>query len=54
MDAAIRRFLKNTCGVTAIEYAVIASLISVMILVGVRTIGSKLSTMYFGAVAANL
>ena len=40
--AMIRRFLRSTAGVTSIEYAVIAVLVSVSIVVGASAIGTRL------------
>ena len=46
MPAPIRRFRRNRSGATAIEYALIASLISIAIIVGATTVGLQLETMY--------
>ena len=43
MSKFLARFVKNESGATAIEYGLIAALISIAIIVGVRSIGSKLS-----------
>jgi pilus assembly protein Flp/PilA len=43
MKSFFRRFLKNESGATAIEYGLIAALISIVIIVGVGSIGTKLS-----------
>jgi len=43
---AIRNFLGNDSGATAIEYALIASLIAVVIIVAVQTVGTKVSTVF--------
>jgi pilus assembly protein Flp/PilA len=40
------RFIKNESGATAIEYGLIAALISIAIIAGVRSIGSKLSNTF--------
>ena len=40
-------------GATSIEYALIASLISLLIVTGATAVGTKLST-FFSATAANL
>jgi pilus assembly protein Flp/PilA len=53
MSKILARFVKDQSGATAIEYGLIAALISVVIIVGVRTIGTKLSTT-FNNVANNL
>jgi pilus assembly protein Flp/PilA len=42
----LRTFLKDESGATAIEYALIAGGISIVILVAVQGIGSKLQTMF--------
>ncbi len=49
----VRRLLKNESGATAIEYGLIAALISVAIIVAVRAIGSNLNKT-FNNVAGNL
>jgi pilus assembly protein Flp/PilA len=41
----IRKFLKNTKGATAIEYALIASLIAVACITAFTGVGTKLSAM---------
>ena len=50
---AIKKFLREEDGVTAIEYGLIAALIAVVIIVAVRLIGTNLNTT-FGSVAAAL
>lgn len=42
----IVKFLKSENGVTSIEYALIAGLIAVVIVVAVTSIGTKLNTTY--------
>jgi pilus assembly protein Flp/PilA len=42
----IRRFLDSESGTTAIEYALIASGISIAIVAAVNNIGSNVSTMW--------
>jgi pilus assembly protein Flp/PilA len=49
----VRNFAQDVRGATAIEYAMIASLISVVIVAGVSSIGTKLST-FFTQVSGNL
>ena len=44
-DAA-RSFISDTRGATAIEYAMIASLISIMIVTGVTTIGTQVKNFF--------
>ena len=47
------RFLRDTRGATAIEYALIASVISIAILVGATSIGTTLKT-FFQSLAASV
>ncbi len=42
----IVRFLKDTNGATAIEYAMIAGLISIMIIAGARSMGTSISAKF--------
>ena len=42
----IRNFLSDESGVTAIEYALIASLIAVVIIVAVQLVGTQVSTVF--------
>jgi len=42
-----RRFLKDESGATAIEYVMIGSLVSIMIILGATTIGSNLHDLYY-------
>jgi|RhiMethySRZTD1v2_1073278.scaffolds.fasta_scaffold157033_3 pilus assembly protein Flp/PilA len=51
MTQLLQRFLRDECGATAIEYAVIASMLSIVIVSAVGGLGSKLKTSYT-AVAA--
>ena len=46
MLKAIHRFVNNESGATAIEYALIASLIAVVIITAVQTVGTKVSTTF--------
>ncbi len=48
---AIKNFINDDDGVTAIEYGLIAALIAVVIIGAVRTLGTDVNTA-FGAVAA--
>jgi pilus assembly protein Flp/PilA len=41
-----RRFLRDASAATAIEYALIASLIALVIVTGVTAVGTKLSTTF--------
>ncbi|HVV33834.1 MAG TPA: Flp family type IVb pilin [Vitreimonas sp.] len=51
--SALKRFLKNEDGVTAIEYGLIAALIGVAIITAVGLVGSSLNTT-FGKVSTQL
>ena len=42
----IKTFIRNEDGATAIEYALIASLIAVVIITAVQTVGTKVSTVF--------
>ena len=42
----VRDFLNDESGVTAIEYALIASLIAVFIIVAVQAVGTQVSTVF--------
>ncbi len=42
----VRNFLNDKSGVTAIEYALIASLIAVFIIVAVQAVGTQVSTVF--------
>ena len=44
LTATIRRFIKNQSGATAIEYGLIAALVSIAIIVSLTTLGSKLKS----------
>lgn len=46
MSKFVTRFLKNESGATAIEYGLIAALISVVIVGAVTAIGTKLNTSF--------
>ena len=53
MTKLFARFAKNESGATAIEYGLIASLISVAIIGALTTVGTSL-TATFGTVSTNL
>jgi pilus assembly protein Flp/PilA len=53
MSAFIRGFARNQSGATAIEYGLIAGLISIVILTAVSSLGTNLSGK-FNAIAAAL
>ena len=42
----VRNFVSDEFGVTAIEYALIASLIAVFIIVAVQAVGTQVSTVF--------
>ena len=44
--AILARFLNNEDGATAIEYALLASLIALFIIAAVQTVGTKVSTVF--------
>lgn len=44
----LARFLKDEAGATAIEYGLLASLIAVVIIVGVTALGTTLNTKFTG------
>ncbi|RWB51823.1 Flp family type IVb pilin [Mesorhizobium sp.] len=46
MKNLVTRFAKNESGATAIEYGLIAGLISVVIIGAVTTVGTNLSTVF--------
>lgn len=46
MTKIFARFLKDESGATAIEYGLIAALISVAIIAGASTLGGQLSTTF--------
>ncbi len=43
----VRKFFRNESGATAIEYALMASLIAVAIITAVTTLGTKVSNVFF-------
>ena len=43
---AIRKFLKDESGVTAMEYGLIAALISIAVITGALSVGGSLSDLY--------
>jgi pilus assembly protein Flp/PilA len=46
MTKLVSRFLKDESGATAIEYGLIAALISVALITGATTLGSKLNLVF--------
>ena len=54
MDDAGAKLAKDQSGVTAIEYALVAGLISIVIVGAVNSIGGTVANLFFGSIAANL
>ena len=54
MNRVILRFLGDESGATAIEYALIAGGLSIVIIGTVNTVGSTLNAMFFEKVVAGL
>ena len=50
---ALKKFLSNESGATAIEYGLIAALIAVVVITALTNIGTSLST-NFASIAGNL
>ena len=48
----MKSFAFDRGGATAIEYAMIAGLISMVVVTAISTLGSTLSTSFYGALAA--
>jgi pilus assembly protein Flp/PilA len=46
MQTLFSRFLRDESGVTAIEYGLIAALISVVCIIAMTTVGTNLNTVY--------
>jgi pilus assembly protein Flp/PilA len=46
MFKSIRSFAADEAGVTAIEYALIASLIAVFVITAVQAVGGKINTVF--------
>ena len=53
MSKALKTFIREESGATAIEYGLIASLIALVIIGAITVVGSKLTTT-FNEVASNL
>jgi pilus assembly protein Flp/PilA len=53
MTKFIKKFIANDSGATAIEYALIASLIAVAIIAALGVVGTNLTTV-FGEVSSNV
>jgi pilus assembly protein Flp/PilA len=54
MGKLVLRFLRNESAVTAIEYALIAGGISIVIIGTVNTVGSVLNTFFFDKIVTQL
>lgn len=50
----IRRFMRCSQGATAIEYCLIATFISIAVIVGATAIGTKLNSHFFTLVSNGL
>ena len=50
----IRKFIADTSGATAVEYVLIATFVSVAIIAGVTSIGTKLASQYINTVGSQL
>jgi len=46
MKATIQKFIKDESGATAIEYGLIAALVSVAAIIALRAMGTSLDTMF--------
>lgn len=49
---SIKNFITDESGVTAIEYAMIAALIAVVIVAAVRSLGTKVSSLFTSVTTA--
>jgi pilus assembly protein Flp/PilA len=50
----LRRFFDDASGATSIEYAMIAAGISILIIAGIQSVGTRLSAQYINKVAGAL
>ena len=50
----LKRFGNAKLGATSIEYAIIAGLVSLLVVAGARSIGANLKSNYFAPVSSNL
>lgn len=55
MKTFVKSFLTNESGATAIEYGLLAAVIALVAVVGMRTLGTRLSTLFtnIGTTLAN-
>lgn len=54
VSSVIRRFRTDHRAAAVLEYALIAGLISILVVVGATMIGTKLSSHYYGPIAVGL
>jgi len=54
MSTLLLRFLKDDSAATAIEYALIASGVSIVIIGVVTQVGTTLNTLFFGKISVGL
>lgn len=50
----IMKFFRNNKAATSIEYALIAALISILIIGGIRSVGTSIQAKFYGPIANNL
>ena len=50
----VRKFIADTRGATAVEYVLLATFVSIAIIAGITTIGTKLATQYLNTVGSQL
>lgn len=50
----LKRFILDQSGATVIEYALLATFLSILIVTGITQIGTKLSSQYINTVGNNL
>ena len=50
----LTRFFEDASGATSVEYALIATGISILIIAGLQSIGTRLSAQYINKVAGGL
>jgi pilus assembly protein Flp/PilA len=52
--STLARFARDERGSTAIEYSLVAMLIAIVLIAALTTVGSKLNSQYYNAIAAHL
>ncbi len=50
----IRRFIRDECAATSIEYALIGCVVSVVIVAAARAVGVALQNKFYGPISSNL